>query len=85
MTITYLNMATIRTNESADEVVRILNESGYHTITVNGGEIKLGWKHLTKEDLQRIRQERESNGHELNSVCQASWLSRPLGLDMLNH
>ena len=83
MTITYLNIESIHMNKSADEVVKIFSDAGYQAIAVNGDEIKIGWKHLTKEDLQKIRQELELNGHELNSVFQASWLSRPLGLDML--
>ena len=70
MTITYLNMASIQTDENANEVVKILSGAGYQTISVNYREIRIGWKHLSKQDLQTIRHELESNGYELNSVCQ---------------
>ena len=76
-------MASIHTDESADEVVKILSDAGYQTIALTNREIKIGWRHLSKEDLQTIRHKLQSSGYELNSVCQASWLSRPTGLDIL--
>lgn len=76
-------MGSISTGENADEVEKILCNAGYQTISVKGREVRIGWRHLSKEDLQTIRQTLKSNGYEVHSVCQASWLSRPIGLDIL--
>lgn len=82
MTITYLHVPNI-SGENLETVWEVLNQAGYQAISIKKNEITLGWSRLSRDDLNRIKSELERNGFDLNSVCQTSWLSRPVGLDML--
>lgn len=83
MTTTYLNVANMSDEKSVEVVKKLLCDAGYKVITIRESEIKLGWNHLTSEDVRKIRRHLETQGFDLQSVCQTIWSNKSSGAGML--
>ena len=83
MTTTYLYIQKMTDDESIEDVKKILTSLGYRSITVIQGEAKFVGDASSRDKLRVIKGKLHSQGYELGSVCQTSWVARPEGANIL--
>ena len=83
MTTTYLYIQNMTGDESIEDVKKILTSLGYRSVIVIHGEAKFAGDAPSCDELRVIKVKLHSQGYELCSVCQTSWVARPEGANIL--
>ena len=83
MTTTYLQIPNMVGDQNIDAVRKLLRNVGVSPISFNDGEVKIGWKGLSCDDLRKIKSTLIAEGYKLDSVYQTTWTRKIEGANVL--
>jgi len=83
MTTTYLQIPHMIGDRNIDAVRNLLKSIGITPISLHDGEVKIGWKDLSQNDLSKIKSTLSTRGYKLDSICQTTWERKIEGANVL--